>query len=173
MLKNFIVFLSVAFISSCSFWRSGEYNMCPRVQISRDNSYLTQVVNYKEQFQISLIGFEGFCYFDSKVNQQKARVSALFEIKRLRPSDENAVDFAYYTSSVKGPKEFLGKKTYYEHVEIPADKKLVEYKSQPVDIRIPENMKYSFDIYLGMVISPEEYKYNKRTFDINYKYYNH
>ena len=43
-----------------------DYNICPRVQINRDNAYLTQVVNYKEQFQISLIGHEGFCYFDAK-----------------------------------------------------------------------------------------------------------
>lgn len=171
MLKKILALSLVVFITSCA-WNYGDYDICPRVMINRDNSYLTQVVNYKEQFQISLKGYEGFCYFENKTNQNKARITAIFEIKRLRPSDETTVDFAYYTSASKGPKEFLGKKTYYEQAKIPLDKQIVEYKAKMVDVRIPEKMKYSFDIDLGLVISPNERKYNKRTFDIDYKFYN-
>ena len=39
-------------------------------------------------------------------------------------------------------------------------------------VYVPEEYKYSYDINMGLVISPEERKYNRRTFDIEYRYYN-
>lgn len=171
MFNKILSLFAVIFISSCAGGYEN-YKACPRVNISRSNAYLTQVVNYKEQFRISLIGFEGFCYQEKSANQSMARIIPVFEIQRLRPSDETTVHFAYYTETVKGPPEYLGKKTYYEEARIPLSEQKTEYRGHYVNVRIPPEMKYSFDIYLGMVISPEEYKYNQRTFDINYKYSN-
>ena len=59
MLKKFYLLLLVL-AAGC---QSGvmDYETCPRVQIIRDNAYLTQVVNYREEFQINLIGYDGYC----------------------------------------------------------------------------------------------------------------
>lgn len=149
-----------------------EYAICPRVQIVRDNAYMTQVVNYYEEFQITVTGFEGYCFFDKRISQNKALINPIFEIKRLRPSPETDVHFAYYTETVKGPPAYLGKKTHYVVAHIGANATEIEFKAPQVMVYVPEEMKYSFDINLGLVISPDERKYNQRTFDINYRYYN-
>lgn len=55
---------------------------------------------------------------------------------------------------------------------IPADVLEIEYTAPQVMVYVPEEYKYSYDINMGLVISPEERKYNRRTFDIEYRYYN-
>ena len=142
---------------------------CPQVQIIRDESYLTQFVNYKETFQISIVGYEGSCHYNSSVERYQAVIRPIFKIKRIRPSDETDVRFSYYTETVRGPIEYLGKKTYYVTAPIAADATESEYKASAVKVYIPDTMKYDFDVNLGLWISPEEAKYNRRTFDVNYE----
>ncbi len=162
----FILFFAVA---GCRLGGSDEA-ICPRVVIPRDTAYLTQIVNYREEFQISLLGYEGHCYFDTRVNRDKAVINPVFKIKRLRKSDETDVHFAYYTETVKGPPAYLGKKTYYLAVTLAFDETEKIYTAPAVEVKIPPEMKYEFDINLGLVISPEEMRYNRRTFDIDYRY---
>ena len=95
---------------------------------------------------------------------------SVFKIKRLRKSDETDVHFAYYTETVKGPPAYLGKKTYYLAVTLASDETEKIYTAPAVEVKIPPEMKYEFDINLGLVISLEEMKYNRRTFDIDYRY---
>lgn len=97
--------------------------MCPRVVIPRDTAYLTQIVNYREEFQISLVGYEGHCYFDTRVNRDKAVINPVFKIKRLRRSDETDVHFAYYTETVKGPPAYLGKRPITWRLPFPRTKR--------------------------------------------------
>jgi len=172
MFKHLIL-LALFLLNGCGGWLFGEDNkphMCPMVQISRDNSYLTQFVNYREAFQISISGYEGYCYYDRLLERHRAVISPVFKVRRLRPSDETDVRFSYYTETIKGPPEYLGKKTYHLTVNIPTNKIEIEYKSHPVNVFIPAEMLYEYDINLGLWISPEEAKYNNRTFDINYRY---
>lgn len=170
MRTKVLVLFFIFLLSSC---RHGESEgLCPRVVINREDSYLTQIVNYREEFQISIIGFDGYCYFDTRVNRTKAVIEPIFKIKRLRQSDESDVHFAYFTETVKGPPAYLGKKTYYLNVTIPENELETEYKAKAVEVKIPEDMKYEFDINLGLVMTKEEQKYNERTFDINYRYVN-
>jgi len=172
MLKRSL-FLVVFILSGCYSWFAGErenLQICPQVQISRDNSYLTQFVNYKEAFQISINGYEGFCYYDRKLERNRAVINPVFKIKRLRPSDETDVRFSYYTETVQGPPEYLGKKTYHITAKIELDERETLYKAPAASVFIPPEMLYGYDINLGLWISPEEAKYNHRTFDINYRY---
>ena len=172
MFKHLIL-LFLFLLNGCGGWLFDEDNgiqMCPMVQISRGSSYLTQFVNYEESFQISISGYEGHCYYDRTLERHRAVISPVFKIKRLRPSEETDVRFSYYTETVKGPPEYLGKKTYHLTAKIPTNKIEIEYKSQPVNVFIPAEMLYEYDINLGLWISPEETKYNNRTFDINYRY---
>jgi len=162
--------LFLLLIAGCSYGAM-DYETCPRVQIIRDNAYLTQVVNYRENFQVNLIGYDGYCFYDRKLGQNKALIKPVFQIKRLRPGDETEVHFAFYTETIKGPPQYIGKKTHFTVAEIPADVIEIEYTAPQVQVYVPEEFKYSYDINMGLVISPEERKYNKRTFDIEYRYY--
>lgn len=159
-------------LGGCASWFGGDggVRMCPNVQIARDNSYLTQVVNYKESFQVSISGYEGFCFYDERLQRNRAVIRPIFKIKRLRPSDETDVRFSYYTETVKGPPEYLGKKTYHITAHIKLNELETEYMGPDAMVFIPPDMLYDYDINLGLWISPEEAKYNKRTFDINYRY---
>lgn len=170
MLKRAL--LSVLFfVSACGNWFSNDdVRLCPAVQITRDKSYLTQFVNYKEAFQISINGYEGYCYYDKKLERHRAVISPIFKIKRLRPSDETDVRFSYYTETIKGPPEYIGKKSHHITAQIPIDTIETDYKANQTDVFIPSEMLYDYDINLGLWISPEEAKYNHRTFDINYRY---
>ena len=62
--------LFLLLIAGCSYGAM-DYETCPRVQIIRDNAYLTQVVNYRENFQVNLIGYDGYCFYDRKLGQNK------------------------------------------------------------------------------------------------------
>ena len=46
----------------------------------------------------------------------------------------------------------------------------MRYKANQANVFVPAEMLYGYDINLGLWISPEEEKYNHRTFDINYRY---
>ena len=149
MLKK-IRLISLLFLTGCNYGYM-DYETCPRVQIIRDNAYLTQVVNYREEFQINLIGYDGYCYYDKKIEQNKALIKPIFQIKRLRPSDETDVHFAFYTETVQGPPQYIGKKTHYAVATIPADALEIEYTAPQVMVYVPEEYKYSYDINMGLV----------------------
>ena len=170
MIKKLQILLFIA-LTGCS---SGilDYETCPRVQIMREDAYLSQVVHSRETFQINLIGFDGYCYWDKKIKQNKALIKPIFQIKRLRPSDETEVHFSFYTETVKGPPEYLGKKTHFAVAPIPATALEIEYTAPQVLVYVPEEYKYSYDINMGLVITAEERKYNHRTFDVEYRYFN-
>lgn len=147
-----------------------EGEICPQVQIVRNESYLSQFVGYKEQFQISISGYDGYCYYDDVLQRHRAVIRPTFKIKRLSRSPETDVRFSYYTETVKGPTEYLGKKTHYVTAHIGADELETYYTAPETKVFIPEKMIKDYDVNLGLWISPEEAKYNRRTFDINYRY---
>lgn len=144
---------------------------CPQVQIMRNDAYLTQYVNYKETFQINLTGYEGYCYYEENVERYRAVIRPIFTIKRLRPSDETDVRFSYYTETVKGPPAYLGKKTHFVTAKIGLNELETEYKGSDAYVYIPSVIADDYDVRLGLWISPNERRYNQRTFDINYRYY--
>lgn len=169
-----LIFLMVFILSGCTEWiwssSSSGSGLCPQVRILRGNSYLTQFVNYRETFQISINGYEGYCYYDTALARHRAVIRPIFKIKRLSPSDETDVRFSYYTETVKGPPAYLGKKTYYLTVKIKADELETTYKAPAVNVFVPAEMLDDYDINLGLWLRPDEERYNQRTFDINYRY---
>ena len=114
--KVLISIFALAYLSSCSlFWTDAPElpveEPCPVVIIPRDIAYVTQKVNYIDDFQIELKGYSGYCYFDKRINRRKAVIIPQFEVRRLRQNlDETDVDFTYFTETIKGPPEYLGKK---------------------------------------------------------------
>ncbi|MBR1605296.1 MAG: hypothetical protein IJ660_04230 [Alphaproteobacteria bacterium] len=171
-MKNLSLFLFL-FLLSCSsesVYYNADGELCPVVQIIRNEAYLSQFVGYKEQFQISISGYDGYCYYDNVLQRHRAVIRPTFKIKRLSRSPETDVRFSYYTETVKGPTEYLGKKTHYITAHIRADELETYYTAPEVKVFIPEKMIKDYDVNLGLWISPNEAKYNQRTFDINYRY---
>ena len=166
----------VMLVSSCGLWSSSEpivapKDNCPNVIIPRDIAYVTQKVNYKDDFRIEVIGYSGYCYFDKRVNRRKAVITPEFEVRRLRQRlDETDVDFEYFTETIKGPPEYLGKKHYFGHVTIPLNQREMRFSGRPLELKVPNAEYGAFEIYLGLELSPEERKYNNRTFDIKYRF---
>lgn len=144
-----------------------DYN-CIEVSIPRSTAYVVQKVNYKNDFQIEVVGYSAHCYFDTRINRRKAVITPQFVVKRLRGDlDETDVDFEYYTQTIKGPPEYLGQKQYFGRVVIPLDKKEVRFSGSSLELKIPNQGYEDFEVNLGLVLIPKEQQYNNRTFDIN------
>lgn len=162
-----LLLLSVFLTSSCAiFWSSNDVNLCPRVLIERDNAYFVQKDHQNEDFLVELVGYDGYCFFDTRINHDKAIIKPVFKIKRLRPTDETDVMFSFYAETIKGPPEYLGKKTYFARTTIPLKSTEIEFTGPEAEVRIPPDMKYNFDINLGISLSLDDKIYNQRTFDI-------
>lgn len=169
MLKKIVLLGMCGLLAGCmNEFNSG--NLCPRVEIPRETAYLTQIVHYKDQFQIELSGYSGYCWFDKRVNRRKASLRPEFIVRRLRPSPDTSVDFSYYTETLQGPPEYLGRRTYFVTADIAAAETEKKFSGQSVELKVPDSEEYKFTILLGLVLSPEELKYNRKTFDVNYDY---
>ena len=174
--RIFGLLLCAFLLASCSFLGDKDgaleaEDSCPAVIILRDVAYVTQKVNHKDDFRIELTGFSGYCYFDERVNRRKAVITPQFEVRRLRRKlDETDVDFEYFTETVKGPPEYLGKKHYFGHVTIPFNQREMVFSGKPLELKIPNQDYGRFEILLGLELTPEEQKYNNRTFDVKYRF---
>lgn len=163
-----ILFMGLIFLTvSCE---SNTIQMCPFITIPRETAYVTQKVNYSDEFQVEMIGFEGYCEQVYKDKRHLAVVTPIFRVQRLRDSDETAVDVGFYAQAVKGPPQFLGRKSYSASTNIERNVMQKRFNGQPIKIRIPNDNAENFEILMGMDISEPEYNYNQRTFDIKYQY---
>ncbi len=131
-----------------------EEPICPSVSIQKDNLMVSST--FKDEIKVELKGYEGYCYYDDKTNSHMAVLAPIFEITRLKAGDETDIHFSYYTQTLKGPPEFLGKKTYFAKTSIGLHENSRAYKPEPVEVRIPDNREYSLDINLGLYAKPNK-----------------
>ncbi len=166
------IFCAILLIGLCGCVSSVPegYRQCPVMTIKREDARLIQIVNYQDNFEIELIGVEGFCYFDERVNQEKAKITPTFRVKKLRNTDETDVQFSWFTNTIKGPPQFLGKKSYFVGTSISSKEMSKEFKGKQVEVKIPLDMMYEFEIFAGLDISPQERKYNQKIFDVDLGY---
>ena len=61
--------LALLFLTVSCASRLPADSRCPLVEIPRDRAYLVQKINYSDEFQIELIGYEGFCGYDEKLGR--------------------------------------------------------------------------------------------------------
>lgn len=171
MLRIFYAVLMFLFISGCSSSFPKGYKQCPLVTIKREDARLIQIVDYQDNFEVELVGFEGFCYFDTRVNQEKAKITPIFEVNKLRNTDESDIQFSWFTNTIKGPPAYLGKKSYFEETSLKKGELHKKFKGNQVEVKIPVDMMYEFEIFAGLNLTPNEKKYNQRLFDVDLGYY--
>lgn len=157
-------------VSACApALREADY-MCPNVRIPRATAFVTQKAAYSEEVRVELIGYEGYCLTAATVNRRYAAIKPLFRVQRLREGYDTRVDVSYFTETIKGPPEFLGRKTYFASVDIPRDMTEKEFAGREIRVRVPTEGYDDFTILLGMDVSPAEYAANQRSFDVDYRY---
>lgn len=161
-----VVCLLMLFLTACIADKGNEF--CPYAVIRRADARLIQKVNYQDDFLIEMIGWEGYCYFDSRVKKEKAVIVPVFMISRLRDSDETDVHFSWFANTLKGPPAYLGKRTFFAEAKLKAGERKTKFKGKAVEIKVPSEMKYEFEILLGMNASKKEKAYNTRLYDVEY-----
>lgn len=169
MIKKICICAFFALLSACVV--KEPYRQCPLVTIKRDDSRLIQKVNYQDDFEVEFKGVEAFCYFDERVKQEKAKIIPIFVVHKLRNTDETDIHFSWFTNTIKGPPAFLGKKAYFTGTSMLQGERSKEFRGEEVEVKIPVEMMYEFEIFAGLVVSPEEKKYNQRLFDVDFGYY--
>lgn len=169
MIKKIYIGILAGLLSACVL--RDPYRYCPLVTIDRYDARLIQKVNYQDDFEVEFKGVEGFCWYDERVKQEKARITPVFVVRKLRNTDESDVHFRWFTNTIKGPPAYLGKKSYFAEVSMAKGERSKEFRGEAVDVKIPRDMMYEFEIFAGLVISPQEQKYNRRIFDVDFDYY--
>lgn len=164
MIKKLLILWVVFIAAGCSSIRYD--HLCPNVIIPRDTAYSTQVVDYSDDFQIELTGYEGYCYYDAVRKTNYAAITPSFVVRRLKDTEVSAVDVSFYTQTVKGPPAYIGRKTYYTSTVIGEYERSREFKGQMVKVKLPPQNVDEFEILLGIDLTHAEYRYNQRTFDV-------
>ena len=137
--KSLFSLLLLLMTAACTWWPDFYIpGACPNVVIPRDTAYLTQKINYFDEFQIEVTGFEGFCMPNEKAGRNYGYVTPLFNIQRLKDTDETDVDFSFYIETRQGPPEYLGRKTYSAYVTLGEHEKEKSFKGPTVKVLIPK-----------------------------------
>ncbi len=139
-----------------------DVDACPKVHIRQDDVKIVQVADYRELFSVKAVGYEGFCYFNEKVQKDRAVVKPRFRITRLEDSDVTDVQFSYYLETVEGPEGFLGKKTYFASVNVPQGVNEVEFTADIGELSIPQPGTYNLDLFLGLVANGYDLEYKRK-----------
>jgi len=126
-----------------------DLNACPKVQIRQDDKAIVQTAYGKDLFKIEMIGYDGHCYFDERLDKDKAVVSPRFKIVRLTDTNVEDVHFSYYLETYEGPVRFLGKKTYFAAVRMPKGSFEMFYSDEGRELSVPAG-RYDFDMYAGL-----------------------
>lgn len=169
MFKKFLSCFLLVLVSSCVL--DEPYRHCPLVTINREDARLIQKVNYQDDFEVELKAIEGYCFFDTRVKQEKAKIIPIFVVNKLRNTDETDIQFSWFTNTIKGPPAYLGKKNYFVGTSMTFGERSKEFKGPEIEVKIPAEMMYDFEVFAGLVVSPQEKKYNQRIFDVDFDYY--
>lgn len=163
-MKRYVWLTALLMIASCTASYQAEDFRCPNVKIPGGEAYLTQIVNYRDNFRVELTGYEGYCYVVEGTSRRYAVITPQFRLTRLQDSADTAVDFSFYTNIEQGPPEFVGKRSYFARGKLDVDDKETTFSGRPVKVKIPVDQD-DIEILLGLDVSAEEAKYNQRTFD--------
>ena len=178
MKKSILVLALTTVLAACSFSREDNHYVvvsgaddtsylkdvegCPKIHIREDDVKIVQQENYQELFEIKAVGYEGFCYFNEKVEKDRAVVKPKFKVTRLNDSDVTDVRFSYYLEAVEGPTSFLGRKTYFAKASMPVGVNEMEFTADAGELTIPVPGTYDLDIFLGLIANAYDLEYKKK-----------
>ena len=149
--KCFIIAMALS-LSSCELLRAwfgdAEEETCPVVKIDSQNLYIKDG-DKGNSFRVSLRGFEGYCYTDAR-NVTRAVIVPVIRVQRLKDTGETDIHFTYYTETLEGPPEFLGRKSYHTYLNVPLQEPGLVFRLKPLERVIPTELKHEYDIKIGL-----------------------
>ena len=173
MLRLFTLALILLCSSSCSLFEDKNNPTyleppCPLVTL-QDTEY-TVLVQHKDAYQIILTGYYGDCYLSRRKYQSYAIIQPIFTIRRLEAGDQTNVPFNFYVSASAGPVSGQFYRHYHEIATLPEFDKETRYVGSKITVPLPDSVKYSYNINLGLEIEPKEQIYNNRYFNEHFDY---
>ena len=174
IVSKILLLLTLPFFASCAWQDDEEPNPvyleppCPLITL-KDIDY-TVMVQHKDTFQVSLVGYYGDCNMSMRKHHSFAIIQPIFMIRRLQATDQTNVPFDFYVEAVQGPISGQFYRKYHEIATLPEFDKEVRYVGRKVRVFFPEAIKHTYEMNLGLVISPREQIYNNRYFNEHFDY---
>ena len=168
-MKKIVILSLLMFVSACSP-KLTEIYTCPEIIIPRETARLYQN-DIVDKFQINLVGHETYCYQEGADKHYYAVITPIFKVRRLEYSDTTNVDADYYVKTSINNKDYIGRRTFSQTLDIPLDVKEIKIKGKPSINRISNPPYQKFKIYLGMNMDASRMAKAKKMFDMDYRYF--
>jgi hypothetical protein len=159
----------ILFAVSCSPISSDE-SVCPNIVLPRQTARQYQDDGRSDKFQISLTGFESYCYTDEKTNHRYAKITPIFKVRRLEASNTTRLDVSFFVKTSLNAKNYLGRRDYFQTLQIAENTREDTVKGRPTVTRIINPPYGDFFIELGLSLSSSAEQKAKSMFDIDYRY---
>lgn len=168
-MKKIIILSLLALVSACTPRLTQKYS-CPKIIIPRatTRSYQNDIT---DKFQINLVGHETYCYKEEADNRYYAVITPIFKVRRLEYSETTNVDANFYVKTSINDKDYIGRRTFAQTLNIPVDVKEIRLKGKPSINRISNPPYNKFKIYLGMDLDASRMAKSKKMFDMDYRYF--
>lgn len=167
-MKHFILFTLILLAAGCSSSTGDE--PCPEIFIPRETARLYQNNGRFDEFQINLVGTEGYCYTEPSNNRRYAVITPVFRVRRLEDSPTTSIDADFYVKTSVNSEDYIGTRRFVQTLTIPRDSKEITVKGRQTVNRIANPPYDGFTMAVGMVLSDRAKDKAKGMFDINYRY---
>lgn len=173
-MKKFLICLLLTAAGGCSLMPSAETGFaegnCPPISIPRETARLYQNNGRFDEFQVNLVGYEGYCYVNPADNRRYAEITPIFKVRRLEDSSVTSLDADFYVKTSINAEDYLGIRKFSQPLDIPRSVKERTVKGRTTRTRIAEPPYEGFAIMLGMSLTEAEKAKAGKMFDIDYRY---
>ena len=166
-MRKYVLITFLFLVISCTSYHHEADLDCPNIIIPSQTAFYTKDGQFGENFQVEIIGFQNYCYGLEDITRRYVVIKPKFRITRLRAHDETSLDISFYTQTIKGPPEYLGKNSYSTAAQISLDDQKSEFWGPEVKVKIPP-FSNDFEISLGLNMNSAEINYKNQRFDTRY-----
>ena len=159
MLKKSLL-SALLLVAACSQQDPG-YRYCPNVTINPEFSHITRFFGEEPQFRAEIVGYEGYCRYNAKIEQTNAVIAPVFEIARLSDIGGKNVEITYYANTSSNPDKLMGRQPHSFHTTVETKGEKILVTGDEITVRIPNNQP-GYNIVLEMALSRQQHLYNKK-----------
>lgn len=168
-MKKILLCLLAVLMAACSS-ADDTADTCPPINIPRATARLYQNNGRFDEFQVSLVGFESYCYTQSSNNRRYAKIRPVFKVRRLEDSPTTSLDIDFFVKTSINAEDYLGIRRFSQVLNIPRSSREEIIKGRPTVTRITERPYRGFSIALGFELSEATKAKADKMFDIDYRY---
>ena len=152
-MKKIILLVLPILLLSCGWFskkNKGDY-LCPAIIVKQDT---LRALN--DTVELFLTGFEAHCYYNENTKSTWARITPAFKAVRLKHGVERDIFFAYYTETLIGPPEYLGRRTRHEKATLPEGMSETRFKGRTFEMVIPAGFEEHYSLNMGLIFSKKK-----------------